>query len=351
VHSSIHGEQHWQAVARIGARIARDTRGGDLEVVWLFAILHDSRRENDHHDPEHGRRAGQLVDELVGDGLLSLDPDRQLRLRSAVARHEDGETTTDPAIGVCWDADRLCLPRVGIEPDDELLSTHAARTQKVWARGLVEDPVVDWGRVLKAAPAALSWSYKPALEVVSPTRPERPWVGYRVWQARESTVYRAPGDTYRELELRGIHPLCPAAWSERRMRAHCLARAIYARTNRAGQQVVHDDLLAPYLGCQCGLAGYYTTYELSMFGGRIAGVITVAGRVVLHDRWFRAEEAKVQALALAESAAATERNAAERAAAAWEVPLLAPAELNAFARDLGREIPTRPAEAYQPQRP
>ena len=39
----------------------------------------------------------------------------------------DGETTTDPTIGCCWDADRLDLGRVGIEPEAEYQSTVAAR--------------------------------------------------------------------------------------------------------------------------------------------------------------------------------------------------------------------------------
>lgn len=38
-----------------------------------------------------------------------------------------GLTTTNPTIGCCWDADRLDLGRVGIEPDPELMSTDAGR--------------------------------------------------------------------------------------------------------------------------------------------------------------------------------------------------------------------------------
>jgi hypothetical protein len=35
--------------------------------------------------------------------------------------------STDPTVGVCFDADRLDLGRVGIEPDPELMSTEAGR--------------------------------------------------------------------------------------------------------------------------------------------------------------------------------------------------------------------------------
>lgn len=148
VHSAIHGLQHWQCVARIGSRLAVATRGADVRIALLFAVLHDSRRENDHHDPQHGHRAARLVGELVANGMLRLEPDRRQRLRDAIARHEDGETTTDPIIGVCWDADRLCLPRVGIHPDDEFLSTRAGRANKDWARGLLDHPLLRWDDVL-----------------------------------------------------------------------------------------------------------------------------------------------------------------------------------------------------------
>src|SRR5271165_5111284 len=42
--SRIHGEQHWQAVARIGLRLAGATCGADERIALLFAILHDARR-------------------------------------------------------------------------------------------------------------------------------------------------------------------------------------------------------------------------------------------------------------------------------------------------------------------
>jgi uncharacterized protein len=48
-------------------------------------------------------------------------------LLRALTEHADGYKSEDPTIGVCWDADRLDLPRVGIQPNRELLSTTAAR--------------------------------------------------------------------------------------------------------------------------------------------------------------------------------------------------------------------------------
>jgi hypothetical protein len=37
-----------------------------------------------------------------------------------------GKTTTDPVIGIIWDADRLDLVRLGIKVDKKLLSTKIA---------------------------------------------------------------------------------------------------------------------------------------------------------------------------------------------------------------------------------
>jgi uncharacterized protein len=41
--------------------------------------------------------------------------------------HSDRHVEGEPAIRACWDADRLDLGRVGIEPHPELLCTPLAR--------------------------------------------------------------------------------------------------------------------------------------------------------------------------------------------------------------------------------
>src|SRR5262245_33584211 len=44
--TSIHGPAHWRRVERNGLLLAERT-GADMEVVRLFALFHDSRRETD----------------------------------------------------------------------------------------------------------------------------------------------------------------------------------------------------------------------------------------------------------------------------------------------------------------
>ena len=122
---SIHGPNHW-IVVELGAEfLARDT-GADLDVLRLFSVLHDACRCDDGDDPLHGHRAAELAAQWRGE-LFQLDDARFALLDQALRFHADGQTSTDPTIGTCWDADRLDLPRVGIPIDPAYLSTEAAR--------------------------------------------------------------------------------------------------------------------------------------------------------------------------------------------------------------------------------
>jgi uncharacterized protein len=135
--SYIHGCQHWQTVAAFGTILARETPGADPAITLLFGILHDCLRVDDGRDPDHGRRAGALASALNG-GLFTLDLPRLETLVEALDGHVDGYTSDDPTIGVCWDADRLHLWRVGVVPDADFLSTVAGRDRIGWARTQLE---------------------------------------------------------------------------------------------------------------------------------------------------------------------------------------------------------------------
>ena len=120
--STLHGVDHWRRVTSKGLMLAAETPGADAEVAMLFGLFHDSMRENDGYDPLHGPRGAELAEELS-----KLSGYRLELLTVACERHADGEVTSDPTIGVCWDADRLDLPRVGITPAPKLMSTEAGR--------------------------------------------------------------------------------------------------------------------------------------------------------------------------------------------------------------------------------
>jgi uncharacterized protein len=122
-----HGDEHWRAVTATGLDLADRHPKADRHLVFLFGLLHDTRRVDDGPDPEHGRRAAALAIELRDVGRLKIGRRRLERLCKALALHADGHTSGNKTIGVCWDADRLHLPRVGILPSPELLSTRAGR--------------------------------------------------------------------------------------------------------------------------------------------------------------------------------------------------------------------------------
>ena len=75
----IHGVAHWGRVRANGFRLAQLT-GANVYVVELFALIHDSCRIDDGHDPEHGLRAAGFAEDLVQRGIL---PDRQDGLGTA----------------------------------------------------------------------------------------------------------------------------------------------------------------------------------------------------------------------------------------------------------------------------
>ena len=124
--SHIHGELHWRTVGANGLWLAAPLGGADTFVIFLFALLHDSMRENDSVDPGHGPRAAAFAVELNAEGLLGTTPGQLETLRYACFEHTNGLVSSDPTVGACWDADRLDLPRVGIHPDPARFSTPRA---------------------------------------------------------------------------------------------------------------------------------------------------------------------------------------------------------------------------------
>ena len=118
---SAHGSDHWQRVERNALKLAQRS-GADVLIVRLFAVLHDSHRHNEWHDPEHGARAAEWARTLRGKYFDVADPQLET-LCQACIWHDKGKTSDEPTIGTCWDADRLDLPRVGITPAPHLMST------------------------------------------------------------------------------------------------------------------------------------------------------------------------------------------------------------------------------------
>jgi hypothetical protein len=129
---SVHGPWHWEKVEKNALILAKKTPRADRLVAQIFALIHDTKRVNDDEDPEHGHRSAQYAKELFDQGRLKITESQLAVLMEACKYHNDGQVSDDPTIGVCWDADRLDLPRVGIIPNPELLSTEAAK-ELLWS--------------------------------------------------------------------------------------------------------------------------------------------------------------------------------------------------------------------------
>jgi uncharacterized protein len=127
----IHGISHWARVWENGMRLAEET-GANKEVVGYFALFHDARRFNEGRDRDHGRRGADLAAQWRGD-LFDLDDLLFELLYTACVHHTDGLIEADVSIQVCWDADRLDLGRVGIQPAAHRLCTEAAKEAIPWA--------------------------------------------------------------------------------------------------------------------------------------------------------------------------------------------------------------------------
>jgi uncharacterized protein len=143
-HDGFHGRDHWLRVLHNAREIATAT-GASMRVLELFAVLHDSKRENENHDPDHGNRAAGYAAELRGT-WFDLSDDEMDLLVEACRYHSDGLTDAHPTVQACWDADRLDLGRIGIRPDPQYLCTDYAKRPEViedaYARSIRDDPAL-----------------------------------------------------------------------------------------------------------------------------------------------------------------------------------------------------------------
>lgn len=133
-----HGPDHWNRVRIHGVAQSRAI-GVDPLIPHLFALVHDSQREDDGEDPGHGPRAAAWIKENQ-DLFDFLSDDEVAGLMRACELHSTG-AQRDQLIEVmcCWDSDRLDLWRVGIEPDPDCLSLDNAKRSEVirFARAMV----------------------------------------------------------------------------------------------------------------------------------------------------------------------------------------------------------------------
>jgi len=146
-----HGINHWARVYEIGIKLAEQT-GANRNVVELFSVFHDSRRHNEHTDPEHGPRGAELAAQLWKVYFPLLTDEEFNLLNLACGLHTHALTHENIVIQTCFDADRLDLGRVGKVPNPQYLCTSAAKSENMiaWAykrsvSGVVPDNVLGRG--------------------------------------------------------------------------------------------------------------------------------------------------------------------------------------------------------------
>ena len=115
----IHGMYHWARVLENGLKLS-EVNGADKRIIILFALYHDSKRESDGFDPQHGKR-GALFAKHFRNHLFQIEDHAFQKLTYACECHSDELMDNDVTIQTCWDSDRLDLGRVGIMPKKILL--------------------------------------------------------------------------------------------------------------------------------------------------------------------------------------------------------------------------------------
>jgi hypothetical protein len=152
---------------------------------------------------------------------------------------------------------------------------------------------------------------------------------------------------YRSWRLAGqrlMSPFIPCRWQDRVMHATC-----YDANRRLTRGVgwLEEPHESPHEACQCGIYAYHTPGPRSWFGEAYwcEGVVSAWGRVVVHQDGFRAEHARVEALAVPPSVLPYGARQVHDAAERLGVPVIPHGELEAFAAGLGGGVPAslRPA--------
>ena len=125
-----HGIKHWERVYK-NTQVLANHYEIKSEVFELFSLLHDSKRENEYEDIEHGLRASKFAKELISDGFINLSKEDEKKLIFACANHTKKDRSNplcnDLIVQICFDSDKLDLGRVGMTPDKKRMYTSYAK--------------------------------------------------------------------------------------------------------------------------------------------------------------------------------------------------------------------------------
>lgn len=123
----LHGLKHWKQVHANVLRLCTVNEGVNIDIAVAFAYLHDSCRRYNGRDLMHGERAVDNVLSIRHSILREFSDDEIRMLCEACKFHSQKIKTGNITIDTCFDADRLDLIRVDIEPVVEKMATDGGR--------------------------------------------------------------------------------------------------------------------------------------------------------------------------------------------------------------------------------
>ncbi|HEV2769213.1 MAG TPA: hypothetical protein VGV40_03425 [Solirubrobacteraceae bacterium] len=150
-----------------------------------------------------------------------------------------------------------------------------------------------------------------------------PVVGFRAW---------------RIVDRRLLSPHIPVRWEGRTMQASCYPANRRLTFGRGWLSAPHA---SPDPECKCGIYAYHRPGVRSWFGEFewVEGVVACWGRLEAHADGLRAERARVEGLVTPGDGEASRRGAVEVVAARLGVPVVARAQLEDFAAQVGAPLP------------
>jgi hypothetical protein len=150
-----------------------------------------------------------------------------------------------------------------------------------------------------------------------------PLAGFRSWRLANGRL---------------LSPYIPCRWEGRMLHAECWDAN---RTLLHGQGWLTEPHESPHPDCQCGIYAYERPGLRTYYGESwwAEGVISAWGRIVVHGDGWRAQHARIEALALPGEEEPRLVEALEGVAARLGVPLVARAELQAVADAAGTGVP------------
>ena len=133
-------------------------------------------------------------------------------------------------------------------------------------------------------------------------------------------------------------PFVPFFWREPVLEARCRPSKHTSVFGRGWLREPHD---APHAECECGIYAYHRPAPEGPipYLDRVAGIVSLWGRMEVHADGMRAQHARVEALAVRPQWGTRQEERVRRIAAELGVDLIDHRELAVAAADYGRRLP------------